>query len=83
MPDLHGELRLPPPTAWFAGDAERHLLDRPRHCPDCGGSLVDGPSFVVEYWTGDDRVYYCWCGRCTWSGTIVTVHRIVSHESDH
>src|SRR4029453_16877351 len=29
---------LPPPTAWFAGDAERHLLDAPGHSPPCGAA---------------------------------------------
>ena len=39
-PDPH---RLPPRGAWFARDAERHLLDRPRFCPMCGEGLdADG-----------------------------------------
>lgn len=76
-------MRLPSPTQWFVGDAERHLLDRPRWCPQCGASLVDGAGLITEFWTADDRVFYCWCGGCRWSGTIVNVDRVVGHEPEH
>ena len=33
--------RLPPPSAWFAPDAERHLLDKPKFCPMCAASIHD------------------------------------------
>jgi hypothetical protein len=73
---------LPPPTAWFAGDAERHLLDAPRHCPCCGAA-VTGPAagLVVEYWVADDRVFYCWCRACDWTGTVVQLDRHIGHEA--
>jgi hypothetical protein len=73
---------LPPPTAWFAHDAERHLLDAPRHCPRCGGPLTGQAGLVVEYWVADDRVFYCWCRACDWTGTIVQVDRHICHEAD-
>jgi hypothetical protein len=73
---------LPPPTAWFARDAERHLLDAPRHCPRCGGPLTGQAGLVVEYWVADDRVFYCWCRACDWTGTIVQVDRHIGHEAD-
>jgi len=75
--------RLPPPSAWFAPDAERHLLDRPRHCPQCGASLVDGRSITTEYWMADDRVFFTWCGSCHWTGTIVPVERVTTTEPEH
>jgi hypothetical protein len=73
---------LPPPTATFARDAEAHYLDRPRHCPQCGHGLI-GHGLVVEYWAGGSRVFYCWCGSCTWTGEIVRLHRTVGHEPEH
>ncbi|HZD02563.1 MAG TPA: hypothetical protein VFA46_20965 [Actinomycetes bacterium] len=72
---------LPPPTAWFARDAERHLLDAPRHCPRCGGPLSGPAGLVVEYWAADDRVFYCWCRACDWTGTVVQVDRHIGHEA--
>ncbi|MDQ3578872.1 MAG: hypothetical protein M3443_15045 [Actinomycetota bacterium] len=76
-------MRLPPPTQWFVGDAERHLLDRPRWCPQCSTSMVDGKGLITEFWTAEDRVFYCWCGACGWSGNIVNVERVVGHEPEH
>ena len=46
---------LPPPTATFAGDAERHLLDAPRHCPRCGATIPGPGGLVVEWWAAEDR----------------------------
>ena len=37
---------------------------------------------VVEYWVADDRVFYCWCRACDWTGTIVQVDRHIGHEAD-
>jgi hypothetical protein len=72
---------LPPATATFARDAERHYLDRPKHCPECGASLVEGHGLVVEYWVADARVFACWCGACAWTGEIVRVERTVGYEA--
>jgi hypothetical protein len=72
---------LPPPTAWFANDAERHLLDAPRHCPGCGALISGSGGLVVEYWVTEDRVFYCWCRECDWTGTIVRLERHVGHEA--
>jgi hypothetical protein len=67
--------------SWFAGDAERHLLDAPRHCPRCGAAIAGPDGLVVEYWAADDRVFYCWCRSCDWTGTVVQVDRHVGHEA--
>jgi len=67
--------------AWFAPDAERHLLDAPRHCPRCGAPISGPTGLVVEYWVAEDRVFYCWCRACDWTGTIVQVERHVGHEA--
>ena len=72
---------LPAGPMWFAGDAERHLLDAPRHCPRCGGPVSGDGGLVVEYWAGDDRVFYCWCRACDWTGTVVQVDRHIGHEA--
>jgi hypothetical protein len=58
------------------------LLDAPRHCPRCGGPLTGQAGLVVEYWVADDRVFYCWCRACDWTGTIVQVDRHIGHEAD-
>ena len=72
---------LPPPTATFAGDAERHLLDAPRHCPRCGATIAGPGGLVVEWWAAEDRVFYCWCRSCDWTGTVVQVDRHIGHEA--
>jgi hypothetical protein len=72
------------PSALPAGplrDAERHLLDAPRHCPRCGSAIAGPAGLVVEYWAADDRVFYCWCGSCDWTGTVVQVDRHIGHEA--
>jgi len=73
--------RLPDPGEWFAPDAARHLLDRPKFCPTCGGALDDG--MITEYWRADDRVFYTWCPHCMWTGTIVKVDRATIFEAEH
>lgn len=72
------------PSALPAGplrDAERHLLDAPRHCPRCGAAITGPNGLVVEYWAADDRVFYCWCRSCDWTGTVVQVDRHIGHEA--
>jgi hypothetical protein len=68
-------------TSWFARDAERHLLDAPRHCPRCGAGIGGPGGLVVELWAADDRVFYCWCRSCDWTGTVVQVDRHIGHEA--
>ena len=77
-PDPH---RLPPPTEWFAPDAERHLLDRPRFCPMCGGSLDHG--LTSEFWVAHERVFLTWCPGCRWTGNVVLFDRAVIVEPEH
>ena len=70
--------------AGFPLDAERHRRDAPRYCPGCAAalSLADGgQGLVTEYWTGQDRVFVCFCGACGWSGDIVLAARVVGHEA--
>jgi hypothetical protein len=62
-------------------DAERHLLDAPRHCPRCGAAIAGPGGLVVEYWAAEDRVFYCWCRSCDWTGTVVQVDRHIGHEA--
>jgi hypothetical protein len=69
---------------WFPADAERHRRDAPRYCPGCAAalSLADGGGgLVTEYWTGQDRVFVCFCGACGWSGDIVLSARVIGHEA--
>jgi hypothetical protein len=69
---------------WFPADAERHRRDAPRYCPGCAAalSLADGgQGLTTEYWTGQDRVFVCFCGACGWSGDIVLADRVVGHEA--
>jgi hypothetical protein len=67
--------------SWFARDAERHLLDAPRHCPRCGATIAGQGGLVVEWWAATDRVFYCWCRTCDWTGTVVQVDRHIGHEA--
>lgn len=79
-PDPH---RLPPPSAWFAPDAARHFLDRPRFCPNCGHSLIENlHGFFSEYWRAEDRVYFTWCWECEWTGEIVKVDQVFITEKE-
>ena len=69
---------------WFPLDAERHRRDAPRYCPGCAAALAlasGGQGLVTEYWTGQDRVFVCYCGACGWSGDIVLAARVVGHEA--
>jgi hypothetical protein len=69
---------------WFPLDAERHRRDAPRYCPGCAAalSLADGGfGLVTEYWTGQDRVFVCFCGACGWSGDIMLAARVTGHEA--
>jgi hypothetical protein len=73
--------RLPPAGEWFSGDAERHLLDRPRFCPMCGGSLDRG--LTSESWSSDERIFLTWCPHCTWMGNVVHFDRATISEPEH
>jgi len=73
--------RLPPPGEWFAPDAERHLLDRPRFCPMCAASLERG--LVSESWAGDQRIFLTWCARCSWMGDVVRYDHVAIYEREH
>jgi hypothetical protein len=77
-PDPH---RLPPPGEWFAADAARHLVDRPRYCPMCASELERG--LVSEWWSGADRVFLTWCAGCRWTGHVVLFPRAVIEEPQH
>ncbi len=72
---------LPPPGEWFAPDAERHLLDRPRFCPMCGASLDGG--LVSESWAADQRIFLTWCAGCSWLGDVVRYDEVSIDEPEH
>lgn len=77
-PDPH---RLPDQGQWFAPDALRHLLDRPKFCPMCGASLERG--LTTEWWNAHDRVFLTWCAQCRWTGNVVHFERAVIEEREH
>lgn len=79
-PDPH---RLPPPGAWFAQDAERHLLDRPKFCPMCAASIEVHGGISTEYWVSDQRVFMTWCGECGWFGDVVRYDMVTITEEEH
>jgi hypothetical protein len=79
-PDPH---RLPPKGSWFAPDAERHLVDRPKFCPMCASDLEQNGGLSTEYWTSDVRVFMTWCGSCSWFGEIVRFDMVTITEEEH
>lgn len=79
-PDPH---RLPPPGAWFARDAEQHLLDRPKFCPMCGQGIDTDGGISTEYWSGDSRCFMTWCGACGWFGEVVLFDMVTITEVEH
>lgn len=78
-PDPH---RLPPASAWFAKDAVRHLIDRPKFCPMCGQPLSED-GITTEYWSADTRNFMTWCGQCHWFGEVVRFGMVIITEADH
>ncbi|MEK9737760.1 MAG: hypothetical protein VW239_10610 [Candidatus Nanopelagicales bacterium] len=79
-PDPH---RLPPPGSWFAGDAERHLLDRPKFCPMCASNIEVHGGISTEYWQSDLRVFMTWCAACGWFGDVVRYDMVTITEDEH
>ncbi len=77
-PDPH---KLPAAAEWFAPDAERHLLDRPKFCPMCGVGLERG--LTSEWWTAHDRVFLTWCASCKWTGNVVRFEKAIIEEPEH
>ena len=75
--------RLPPPGAWFARDAEQHLLDRPKFCPMCGQGIDTDGGISTEYWSGDSRCFMTWCGACGWFGEVVRFDMVTITEVEH
>lgn len=67
----------------FVGDAAAHRRDAPRFCPACGSGLAGG--VTVELWEATERVFYCWCPGCGWSGEITpsTDGGVRGHEPEH
>jgi hypothetical protein len=47
----------------------------------CGAPISGCGGLAVEYWVAEDRIFYCWCGSCDWTGTVVKVERHVGHEA--
>jgi hypothetical protein len=79
-----GTVRADTRRGWFPADAERHRRDAPRYCPACAAPLAlaeGGQGLATEYWTGQDRVFVCFCGGCGWSGDIVLAARVIGHEA--
>lgn len=69
-------------SRWFAGDAMAHAVDSPSFCPRCGAGVTGEGGLVVEYWTGDERVFHCWCRSCEWAGDVTSVERMIGHEAE-
>lgn len=65
----------------WAADSEAHRRDVPQHCPACALDL----GIAVELWESTDRVFYCWCAGCGWSGEIrpAVGAGVVGHEPEH
>ena len=67
---------------WWDPDRDRHLQDRPKHCPECGAS-IEPRGLAVEYWEADRRIYHTWCAGCGWAGDITVVRRLIGYEPEH
>lgn len=68
---------------WWDPDRIAHVSDSPAFCPGCGAGLSGAGSLAVEYWEGEQRVFFTRCGECGWSGDITRVDRMVGHEPPH
>lgn len=75
--------KLPGRGQWFAGDAERHLADRPKFCPMCGGDLQAEGGIATEFWSSNVRVFMTWCGGCGWFGEVVRFDMVTIMEREH
>lgn len=52
------------------------------YCPNCGESMALPSSLVVEYWSANDTIHFCWCSTCHWRGEIKKVVRVTTLEID-
>ena len=77
----HDPLRLPPATEWFAPDAERHLLDKPKYSPM--STLTHDKPLTSEWWNAHERVFLTWCAACKWTGNVVLFKHAIIEEPEH
>lgn len=68
---------------WWDADRLAHARDAPAFCPACAASLDTPGSIAVEFWEGSRRTFHTRCERCSWSGDITRVDRMVGHEAPH
>lgn len=66
---------------WWDPDRIAHMDDAPAYCPSCGGRLDGHGSLAVEYWEGEKRIYHTRCDRCSWSGDIIRIDRMIGPEA--
>ncbi|PLR79536.1 hypothetical protein CVD25_21805 [Bacillus canaveralius] len=51
-------------------------------CNQCGHSMKDLRSFILEYWRSDQTVYFCWCHSCGHRWELVEIKTITTMELD-
>lgn len=74
----------------MADSVEHTVLNdyREIECPRCGQLFEEPRSFLNEYWTSSETVYFCWCSNCLWrgeitrSGEVTEVERVTATEPE-
>ncbi|OMP65722.1 hypothetical protein [Domibacillus epiphyticus] len=49
-------------------------------CNRCGHSMIDPRSFIVEYWSSEQSVYFCWCHSCGFRWELTEMKNITAME---
>jgi len=52
------------------------------HCPYCGNSLKENNSFIAEYWSAEQNIFFCWCHQCGWRGEVIKIDQVIASEID-
>lgn len=79
---LHNTGNLAVKPFHFATEEEGPHFSSVQYCNQCGHSMKDPRSFILEYWKADQTVYFCWCHACGHRWELVDIALITTMEPE-